>query len=230
MQNAGTPTATGGTPYGYGSWADFTRDFKRAFAPTNSQGDAMASLMNLRQGKSPLVEYIAEFNQLSLRAHVTDDINRCNYFTKGLNPEFMKKLFTTGQAILDNFNSLIDNCNQLDHDWRRYESFRAESSGRNNSYSYQNNPRPRYAPNTSNQKDPNAMDVDRSQFTKLTPELRSQLAKEGKCFYCRKPGHMARECTGKPAKKVRQGGVPETPASIEELDDEEDISACRMDF
>ena len=45
------------------------------------------------------------------------------------------------------------------------------------------------------------MDVDAAEmeadaicthFKKLTPEERSQLAKEGKCFYCKKPGtwHM----------------------------------------
>ena len=38
--------------------------------------------------------------------------------------------------------------------------------------------------------------------TKLTPELREQLQKEGKCFYCRKTGHMAYNC---PEKGKRQG-------------------------
>src|SRR5690606_41979739 len=33
--------------------------------------------------------------------------------------------------------------------------------------------------------------TQKPKFTKLTNELRQQLAKEGKCFYCRKPGHRA---------------------------------------
>lgn len=30
---------------------------------------------------------------------------------------------------------------------------------------------------------------------KLTPEARQQLMREGKCFYCRKPGHVALQCS-----------------------------------
>ena len=42
------------------------------------------------------------------------------------------------------------------------------------------------------------MDVDTTtittQFKRLTPEERAQLAKEGRCFRCRLQGHMARDC------------------------------------
>ena len=42
------------------------------------------------------------------------------------------------------------------------------------------------------------MEVDnatgQSNFKKLTPEERTQLAKEGRCFRCRLQGHMARDC------------------------------------
>ena len=39
------------------------------------------------------------------------------------------------------------------------------------------------------QRDPNAMDIDR-----LTTEERTALMKEGKCFKCRKQGHLSRDC------------------------------------
>ena len=42
------------------------------------------------------------------------------------------------------------------------------------------------------------MEVDnatgQTNFKKLTPEERMQLAKEGRCFCCRLQGHMARDC------------------------------------
>ena len=42
------------------------------------------------------------------------------------------------------------------------------------------------------------MEVDnatgQTNFKKLTPEERAQLAKEGRCFRCRLQGHMARDC------------------------------------
>src|ERR1700678_1226961 len=42
---------------------------------------------------------------------------------------------------------------------------------------------------TEPQKDPNAMDVD-----VLTMEERATLLRQGKCFRCKKPGHMAKDC------------------------------------
>ena len=39
------------------------------------------------------------------------------------------------------------------------------------------------------QRDPNAMDIDR-----LTTEERTLLMKVGKCFKCRKQGHLSRDC------------------------------------
>ena len=59
------------------------------------------------------------------------------------------------------------------------------------------------------------MDVDATtttQFTKLTPEERAQLAKEGRCFRCRLQGHMARNCpkNTQPA-KARETTAPSTP-------------------
>ena len=42
------------------------------------------------------------------------------------------------------------------------------------------------------------MEVDsatgQTNFKKLTPEERAQLAREGRCFRCRLQGHMARDC------------------------------------
>ena len=47
------------------------------------------------------------------------------------------------------------------------------------------------------------------QFTRLTPELRSKLMQEGKCLYCREPGHIAVNCP----KRSSQGNGrrPPTP-------------------
>jgi Zinc knuckle len=42
---------------------------------------------------------------------------------------------------------------------------------------------------TSKRKDPNAMDVDT-----LTMEEREMLLRQGKCFRCKKAGHMAKDC------------------------------------
>src|ERR1700747_183573 len=46
------------------------------------------------------------------------------------------------------------------------------------------------------QKDPNAMEIDAIR-KKLTPEELKKLRAEGRCFYCRKQGHMSQNCPDK---------------------------------
>jgi hypothetical protein len=41
------------------------------------------------------------------------------------------------------------------------------------------------------------MQVDRAKLEKLTEKERERLRKRGACFFCRKDGHMARECPEK---------------------------------
>jgi len=52
------------TPYGYGTWADFVTDFRKAFSPVDVQGTAMAQLMNLHQGRRILPS--TSLNSISL--------------------------------------------------------------------------------------------------------------------------------------------------------------------
>jgi hypothetical protein len=47
------------------------------------------------------------------------------------------------------------------------------------------------------------MDVDAAKFQELSPEEQAQLCKNKACFYCKKKGHMARDCY---KKKAASGG------------------------
>jgi hypothetical protein len=51
-------------------------------------------------------------------------------------------------------------------------------------------------------KDPNAMDVDA-----LIMEERGTLLRQGKCFCCRKTGHMAKDCPPEQGESLRQKKV-----------------------
>jgi hypothetical protein len=68
------------------------------------------------------------------------------------------------------------------------------------------------APPPKRQKDPDAMDVDTIRTTgKLSDEEHTRLMKEGRCFCCRKLGHMPRKGQGQ-RKKLRP--TPQLPRAI----------------
>ena len=64
-----------------------------------------------------------------------------------------------------------------------------------------------------------------TQFKKLTPKERNQLAKKGKCFYCKKPGHMVCGCPSYPKQRFQPKFQPRYYAvcNLEEEGDEEDM-------
>src|SRR5271156_3767832 len=82
------------------------------------------------------------------------------------------------------------------------------------------------------QKDPNTMDI-----SALTPEERTRLMKIGRCFRCRKTGHLAKDCpdhTTTPQKAVpKKWTAAELKAQIRNLETKEQdelITLLTSDF
>ena len=80
------------------------------------------------------------------------------------------------------------------------------------------------------------MDVDTTDIClgKLSDKDREYLRENNGCFRCRKLGHMAKDCRVKftaPAQDPKgKGKTPVKVAKIEEVSDDEEETACRMDF
>ena len=73
--------------------------------------------------------------------------------------------------------------------------------------------------------DPDAMDTTpgRTRARKIDADERTELMKAGKCFTCKKQGHLSRDCPQRPPQCPRTNARASTSAQIEDVnsDDEE---------
>jgi hypothetical protein len=70
-------------------------------------------------------------------------------------------------------------------------------------------------------KDPNAMEIDRVRARGITTDERTELMRSGKCFTCRKQGHLSRDCPQRPA-YPRANARASTSAQTLDDDEEEE--------
>ena len=75
-----------------GTLANFKDELKKAFFAADTEGDARAKLRQLRQGKNPVDEYVAEFRILAGKAKMKDDKE---YFMEGINMGILQKIFAS---------------------------------------------------------------------------------------------------------------------------------------
>ena len=75
-----------------------------------------------------------------------------------------------------------------------------------------------------------ATTTDEVTIKKLTNQERDRLRKSGGCFRCRKPGHLARDCTEKPqSRQIRQMDVADTkPLDPTTTTNTEPVSIARV--
>jgi hypothetical protein len=71
-------------------------------------------------------------------------------------------------------------------------------------------------------KDPNAMEIDRVRARQITTDERTELMKAGKCFTCRKQGHLSRDCPQHSSHPRTNARASTSQVKIEDDDEEED--------
>jgi len=72
------------------------------------------------------------------------------------------------------------------------------------------------------------MDVDVAKFTPLTPEERADLSAKRACFFCRKVGHISRNCRSKPGNQPPAARARAAVAETEKSPDLETIGIKDM--
>ena len=76
------------------SYKEFLEDVHKAFAAADIEGDARATLRQIRQGNGTVNDYISQFRILSRRAKITDNMMLIEYFMEGLNVGILQKIFS----------------------------------------------------------------------------------------------------------------------------------------
>ena len=181
-------------------WNEFEAAFIAAWTDTSKKQNAYDQLMRLTMNGWDVDTYIATFDRLTLAAGWDQGSEgTIAKFREGLSKGVHSKALDR-----DRIPRTIDEWKAAARTEvaRAKEKYNAGLTGNQR----RNSPKPgNYnTPNSSRtQSNPNnggvvPMEVDnvmgQSNFKKLTPEERAQLAKEGRCFRCRLQGHMARDC------------------------------------
>jgi hypothetical protein len=71
-------------------------------------------------------------------------------------------------------------------------------------------------------KDPNAMEIDRVKARQITTDERTELMKAGKCFTCRKQGHLSHDCPQCSSRPRTNACASTSQVKVEDDDKEED--------
>jgi hypothetical protein len=75
-------------------------------------------------------------------------------------------------------------------------------------------------------KDPNTMEIDRVRARQVTTDERTELMKAGKCFTCRKQGHLSRDCPQRPSRPRTNTRASTSQVKVED-DDEEEVPKAK---
>jgi hypothetical protein len=153
-------------------------------------------LETLRQGKKTAEELNTEFLQIVGQAGMdrktpSDHLHLIGYYRKTLEPRLSQRILFSDD-VPKTVDGWMEKAIQFDTNWRMGNMFFNQDIKGNPSKQKadinKSNGNARWW-RTNERKDPNAMDVDA-----LTMEERGMLLRQGKCFCCKKTGHMAKDC------------------------------------
>ena len=180
-------------------WNEFETAFLNAWTDTSKKQNAYDQLMRLTMNGWDVDTYIATFDCLALAAGWDlDSEGTIAKFREGLTKGVHSKALDRDHIprTIDEWKAAART--EVARAKEKYNAGLTGTQRRNppKSGTYQN---PQSTPRTNtNNSGATPMEVDsatgQTNFKKLTPEERTQLAKEGRCFRCRLQGHMARDC------------------------------------
>ena len=204
---------TGGRDTDEWIWDTMINDFAQNFQDVMSWERAEKKLFELQMEKGELDEYMSQFQQLAKLAGYYEQTGMiCQRYCQGL-PQGLQESMIAFEPTR-HYQNLDDWIEGAIRQHSKYLTYQSYFGGQKNF-----NPRnPNQCP-TKQQwqqgfaKNPNAMDLTPGRtraWAALTDDERATLRQEGKCFKCRKKGHMSRDCPDR-ASQARGGTTKEDP-------------------
>ena len=204
---------TGGRETDEWIWDTMINDFAQNFQDVMSQEKAKKKLFELLMERGELDEYTSQFQQLAELARYYEQTGMiCRRYFQGL-PQGLQESMITFEPT-HHYQVLEDWIKGAIHQHSKYLTYQSYFGGWKNFNLRNPNQRP-----TKQQwqqgfaKNSNAMDLmpgrTRAQAA-LTDDERVTLRQEGKCFKCRKKGHMSQDCPDR-ASQAQSGTTKEDP-------------------
>ena len=196
-------------------WTLFERDFRNAFTDSQKQLSAHQKFLKVKMQGNALDEFIMEFEHLRSEAGwSSNDIGTITQFRRGLNTGLLKAIVQHVRPRPRTLREWFDAAREQHDIWNELKAAieDAKSTG------------PPAPPrrSTTYTRPSNAMDVDTVRVNALAAEEKDKLAKEGRCFRCKKQGHISCKCPEREENKnaPRRGnqGMTTRAAAVEDND------------
>ena len=218
-------------------------NFAQNFQDIMSQERAQKQLFELQMEKGELDKYMSKYQQLCELARYHEQTGMiCDCYFLGL-PKGLREAMI-GFEPIKHYRALDDWIKGASRQHSKYLTFQAHfGSKKDTNQRFQNNQHPSKQQGQQGfAKNPNAMDLTSGctcARAALTDNERATLRQEGKCFKCRKKGHMSRDCpdwtsqvwSGQTKEASPAGEVPETKdPEIKQITAQELVNlVCNMD-
>lgn len=208
----------------------FKQTLLSKYRPVNQQRTARTQLKTLKQLNS-VSSYNNAFSNIIQLIHDMSLADKLDNYMNGLKIHIQEKLVTEEFTSLENAMNAAARIDTLLYNKRNGNSM---NQNYNNNYSKPKHSMPQAAEvnniqtwtmgpvehneYTGSPPPMNEMNttVNAVKFTKLTPEQREQLKREGRCFKCRQHGHMSNSCPtnlNRPGISSSQSMKPSAPIS-----------------